>query len=316
MNMRKARILGIIIFALGILSILNANINITGAVIGISLESCAGYIMGITLMFISIILLATDLEERVNVKVYETGKGAFKRTLIEGLTGVSSTQIIQANAKPVMGEDKERIMNLDRLKEIVKDCGIEEKDVIQYLTPLKEKVREGYKAYFSGMAKNNKITPEEKKKLRLSIGAERVIDVLTPEYKTRKEKLNELKKNPIVGSDLSVYNPILRGTATYVHFTSSADDIIKSGFFEGKQQAIYFPSLEKAKEFAGNINRADAKKLTGTEHADQAIIFQTYEPPKDINKLSGEKTRSMRKAFFNDLKTDSCYTFMIQNISR
>jgi len=305
-----------ILFILGLFFLANSKANITGAVIGVPISQTISSFLGIILIVVAIIFLTGKYEKKLDF--YILGKN---RVAIRGLEDVSR-QEIQVNTKPPINSN---YLNLNELKELLSDKVISKEDreniAEKYKPDFEKAIFEGYKRFFSYKNKQKPDLKEKEKeelkkiadKLRISRAAEKVFDMLKPSYDTRRELLSKLKHE-----EPYILKPIEGGKAAYVHFTSAeaANNIKNEGLFKGEQQALYFDSLEKAKEFVNESNRVDIKKLTGIKNAAKAIIFQTIYPPKKVNKLSGEKTKSMSKAFFENLETDSCYTFETKGISR
>jgi hypothetical protein len=316
--MWKKKIIGVLLLVAGIFLIANSQANITGNVIGAESFSINVSIGIIFLVSGLAILVSGTIEEKLmpeaKLDTFEVRIRGGKVVCVQGMNDLSN-RTLAITQEPLTKEEEERYINLKDLKNLIDEGLVEDEQKERYTSVLREKVKEGYKSAFERISKHIRLDENQKKKLRIAISVEKLIDTINPAYETRKEKLAELKKNPI-SAEPHVYKPIVAGKAAYVHYSSDdeIDKIAKGKVFDG--QALYFSKLEDAEEFVKNTDRKKAKRLTGARFTEKAVVFQTYDPPEKMNPLSGEKTPSMRKAFFKDLEKGEIYTFKEYNVPR
>ncbi|NQU98174.1 hypothetical protein HQ533_01800 [Candidatus Woesearchaeota archaeon] len=322
--MKKEHInaISLALFTWGAFLILNSQASITGAVIGTSGQVSG--IIGFLLILIAGVFTTTTLPTKGlehKVKFFEEQRHGKNFISIQGMNDISAQQIIQTNYNPPIDEYH---MNLKQLESLLRGDVVSEEDKAEFAEEYKEDFKEaiidGYKSYFEFKqhpSANKKTRKRIAKKLRIARAAERVFRLLDTHYKTRPQQVSDIRRSDM-GQKPYIEKPIREGKAAYVHFTSStnAEQIKKRKYLHGEQQALFFPNLEEAEEFVENTSQNRAKTLTGANASQTAIIFQTFVPPEKINRLSGEKTRSMPKAFFHDLEIGTCYHFKTQNVSK
>ena len=320
MKKKHFRFLSLAFFLIGIFFLLNSKTDITGAVVGVSnISSGFSSIFGIVFLIGSVVMFVggENLEERV-VDIYETKRGKIRFVEAKGLDDIAP--FIQLDTRETI--DNQHI-NLKDLKELLDDTTDEKgrKEISKkYEHSIKEKIYGEFKDYFEYKLKHKDKESRERrdeiaKGLREARSAESLFQLLDPNYKTRRERLNNIKKSN--KNNPHIYNPIKEGKAVYVRYTT--DNEIKciedEGVIAGEKesQSLYFPSLEKAEDFINKTSSAHVKQITGAKKADKAIVFQTIYAPDKINYLVGEKSKGMPKAFFTNLKKDSCYLFKVMN---
>jgi len=326
---RVIKSLGIAFIIIGVVFLFFSVQGITGFAIFDGVRKANDFAL-VALWFIisgAVLVLVQNSESALELKIFEEERGRGKvRTrfpAIIGLSEISSDTTLQVNENPPI--DKYHI-NLPQLRSLLKEGVLSKEDIDKIANKYGEKFREttvrGYVDYFYNKFNPGKLTESEKqerrdfiaKELRLSRAAERVFDIIKPDYKTRTGRLIQLK-NSSDGGMPNVYNPIRKGNAVYVHFTSSrnAASIEQEGVHkkEGdEQQALYFSDMGRAMQYIDDIKhgkKAPPERVFGAQSSDVAIIFQTIEVP-DINKTSGEK--SILKAIFRDgVKKDTMYSY-------
>lgn len=307
------KFLGGILIGIGIFFLISINGVMTGAVIGVSLSSGWSFFIGLIFVIVGVLIQVNiGLEGIVNV--HESSRKEKKFIEATGMNEIASFIQIDYNAP-----FDNYLINLEQLNDLLgpETIDVEERERIvdNYSPSIKGIIRHNLVDYFifRPIELDKKERAKKEKELKLAYGAEELLQVLNPEYKTRKDRLRNLK-NTDVGKQPFVYNPINEGKAAYVHFTSpnSAREIIREGgVFEGENQSMYFSDLDKAREFVGGINQRQARSLTGATSAESAIIFQSVYPPDKMNKLVGS---GKTKAFYQDLEIGDCYTVRVENV--
>jgi hypothetical protein len=326
MQKRNLKILGLALLILGIILLVNSYTAITGFTISNETAKATVSILGIIFVLAGILLFEsgrTSKEGRgLEVKVYETHRGRNKYIEATGMDDIAPYLQVNNN-KPV---DAAHI-NLEDLKELTGPETISKKEreeiARKYEGSLKHRMYIGFKDYFKNREKKKELSKEERQKLarelRVSRAAERIIDIIDPSYDTRRESLTELKKAHM--NEPQIYNPIKSGKAVYVHYTSGEGlkKMNEEGRIgeENKQfQALFFPDYASAMEFIENASQGLVRSITGASSAEKAVIFQTVIVPKKMNMLVGKKSRSMPKAFFDDMELDACYLLKEYDVPR
>lgn len=323
--MNKKRVFGLILISISIISSIS-NITLTGNVIGYSAGSYFAFIAILSFILGAVLMLLGN-KTLEKIVVYPDRRG--KRTFftVKGLRDIlpNESPLLQVDTNPPVDEYH---INLRDFESILKESGFSEEErkkyVEDYLPEIKNVISAGYKEYFKYKTRPKANSTEEQKKLRKQIAgdlikaraAERVLTILDPSQKKRSEKIKELKYS-LEGKN-HIYKPIREGTAAYVHYSSEngVEGVEKNKGFSSDTQALYFPSLEKAREFVINTKRGYVESITGASSAEKALIFQTAELPKGISSLVGKKSKSMLRAYFKDLDTGTFYTFEKHNTPR
>lgn len=313
-------LLSALLFLGGISLIRDAEV-LTGAFLGTGVLSASTSLLGWGFIVASMMVFAfgsgKDLEERI--KIYEVHRRKRRFVEVSGM-GEIAGELIQLNhADPIDGMH----INLDELKDLLGEAYLSqegrEEIVHKYEPSVREQIIKAQREYIEGTLRmrKGKMTKKElvsdleyaRKQLRIAEAGEELMGVLRSKYVPRKKKLRVSAESH---HERYILNPLRRGTAAYVHFTSkeNAEVIEEKRVVRGEAQALYFPSLEKAREFVKRMNRGLVESITGARNAEQAIIFQTVNLPRGLSQLVGKKSGSMWRAYFEgDLPLDSCYTF-------
>jgi hypothetical protein len=320
MKKKVKMFLGLTLVVVGLLVSLKS-LSMTGNVIG-NINNGISSIFGLILILAGMLVCASG-PSKLEIKVWEDDE---KKVILKGLSKISPE--IVSTYSPISGEKRSWRINLEDLKELTNPDTISPEDkenlAKEYGPDIKKKITDNFKEYMqykkntTGMKidkkKDRALRRGVAKKLRIAKGLERVYKILNPDYSSFQDRLKNIKVN----EPINIYNPIRKGTATYVYFTSPSG-IAKTrrfGRFKPGMQALYFSNLEKAEDFVDSMTQTRAKKLTGAKRTSKAVIFQTAYAPDKMNRLSGAYTRALPKGFFNDLNLDSIYTLRTANVPK
>ncbi len=301
------------------IALLAHGFSITGFIVLEGVGKAVSSAFGLILVIGGIILLSAARRLEDTLQIYDAQRGNRHALVLRGMHDIAD--IIQLDTNKPIDENHLNLVDLGKvLAEDVISEGDRKKLIDKYEPKLQNLAVRGYSSYFKHKKdnyENEKLSKSERSKIAREIrdarAAERVLNILDPLYKTRGEHLIALKKQ--IGKRLDLYNPLKRGSAAYVHFTSKAGaEQIKREGLDENSQALYFSNYKQAVDFLSAYNGNQVRKATGAKAAEQAIVFQTAELPTKFNHLVGNK--SWPKVIFNRVLPENCYRFETIRVSK
>jgi len=268
-------ILSLLTFLFGAFFLLNSQLQITGAAVGVRhLSQFLSLVEGLLWILVSAMLFIGSLEKKVGkFRVFETRRG---------------DRFVEVMTDPGHELTSAGQISVEDLKALMHDLDEE----------LNGKIRETFAPYLHTVRDSAKDLVKDTE-AKIADDFLRVIEgdsykPFVPPEKAREDKIRTYEPR---------FQGMMKGNPVYVHFTSSdsakriVDD--KEGFNKPGErtyvQALIFPDLDKANAFIEGMDQEEAKKFTGAAHADTAVVFQTKTLPDNINTVASGSA----KALFN-----------------